>query len=681
MLGTDEQAPAVLDRGSESDAALHSGSTDQVEQLACTMRESLSAEAVLIAERCPDGTLVPAGATGLAAGAMTELLDALSRIDGRPLGAIAANQDFDAAVAALTDGGELAFCVPLAVDGERVGVLCIHPGEGERPDDDVLRSLARHAALSLARARRSRSSSLLPQALALQEEFDRFALSTTCEEELSSMVSSALARILDVPMTALVIFNEDRGVLQMVPGAFGAADERVRSYQISVLDLRSNTARVFATGQPYLSNDAVSDPGIRPAYVQAFGIERVLSVPLTLGSRRIGVLHLANKRNEFTLEDLHRAEALSPRIATAVELARTSFRLRREQRLEGVLCEMALGIAAGAGLQSLLPPALEELSAVTEASVVALIPNDASPVVNRRCSVSPELERTLLVAGSAEPASRSHVMTPQAVGDPGWAAFHAPVELDGVRVATLSALRGRAEPFESDERRALSRVAQLAALAWATESYQQQAAQLARVQERERVSGELHADVQQLLTEAQSRLDTAMTHRSMAAADRERLVQARRLVIRSFTAIRSVAHHLSRPAECDLPLRLRATTSSVEHEFSLPIRLELSPGATDIARALSVPLADLIVKVAREALVNVAKHGGGGCSATVRLNINGDKRLHLTVLDDGVGVGTSGGGHGLSSLRRELREQGGRLQVRAVPTGGTRVLATVPLRG
>jgi signal transduction histidine kinase len=65
----------------------------------------------------------------------------------------------------------------------------------------------------------------------------------------------------------------------------------------------------------------------------------------------------------------------------------------------------------------------------------------------------------------------------------------------------------------------------------------------------------------------------------------------------------------------------------------------------------------------------------------VRLNINGDKRLHLTVVDDGVGVGTTGGGHGLSSLRRELREQGGRLQVRAVPTGGTRVLATVPLRG
>ena len=394
-------------------------------------------------------------------------------------------------------------------------------------------------------------------------------LSTTCEEELSAMVSGALARILGVPMSALVILNEERGVLQMAAGAFGADEERVRSYRTDVLDTRSNTARVFATGQPYLSNSAISDPGIRPEHVQAFAIDRVISVPLTVGTRRIGVLHLANKREDFTLEDLVRAEALAPRVATVVELARTSFRLRREQRLEGVLSQMALGIAAGDGLQSLLPPALEELSAVTAASVVALVPSDASPVVHRRHDARPELERTLLGAATSEVA-----------GDPRWAAYHAPVELDGVRFATLSALRERADPFESDERRALSRVAQLAALAWATESYQQQAAQLARVQERERVSGELHADVQAALDRGTGPAGLRTEQRPNTGGGARQLVHARGLLIRSFTAIRSVAHHLSRPAECDLPLRLRATTSGVEDEFSLPVRLELSAGRT-----------------------------------------------------------------------------------------------------
>lgn len=657
-MGTEEQGVAVLDRGSGFDPVAQPSSADQVGHLARTIRASVSADAVLIAERHPDGTLVPAGAAGMTDAAVGDLLAGLE-----------AGDDLSPGV-----------CVPLAVEGERVGVLCIHPRGGEGPDDDVLRSLARHAALSLARAQRSRSSGLLPGALALQEEFDRLVLSTTCEEELSAMVSGALARILGVPMSALVILDEERGVLQMAAGAFGADEERVRSYQTDVLDTRSNTARVFATGQPYLSNSAISDPGIRPEHVQVFAIDRVLSVPLTVGTRRIGVLHLANKREDFTLEDLVRAEALAPRVATVVELARTSFRLRREQRLEGILSQMALGIAAGAGLQSLLPPALEELSAVTSASVVALVPSDASPVVHRRRDARPELERTLLGAAQPDSAPRTGAATSEAVGEPSWAAFHAPVELDGVRFATLSALRERADPFESDERRALSRVAQLAALAWATESYLQQAAQLARVQERERVSGELHADAKQLLIEAQARLDSVLGNGPIPAPAREKLVHARGLLIRSFTAIRSVAHHLSRPAECDLPLRLRATTSGVQDEFSLPVRLELSAEANDIARALPVPQADLIVKVAREALVNAAKHGGGDCRATVRLELNGDRRLHLTVVDDGVGVGATGGGHGLASLRRELREHGGRLQVRAVPSGGTRILASLPVR-
>lgn len=657
-MGTEEQGVAVLDRGSGFDPAAQPSSADQVEHLARTIRASVAADAVLIAERHPDGKLVTAGAAGMSESAAEGLLAGLEAGDDPSPGV----------------------CVPLAVEGERVGVLCIHPRGGEAPDDDVLRSLARHAALSLARAQRSRSPGLLPGAVALQEEFDRLVLSTTCEEELSAMVSGALARILGVPMSALVIFNEERGLLQMAAGAFGADEERVRSYRTDVLDTRSNTARVFATGQPYLSNSAISDPGIRPEHVQVFAIDRVLSVPLTVGTRRIGVLHLANKREDFTLEDLVRAEALAPRVATVVELARTSFRLRREQRLEGILSQMALGIAAGAGLQSLLPPALEELSAVTEASVVGLVPSDASPVVHRRRDARPELERALLGAAQPDSAPRTGAAASQAEGEPSWAAFHAPVELDGVRFATLSALRGRADPFESDERRALSRVAQLAALAWATESYLQQAAQLARVQERERVSGELHADAKQLLIEAQARLDSVLGNGPIPAPAREKLVHARGLLIRSFTAIRSVAHHLSRPAECDLPLRLRATTSGVQDEFSLPVRLELSAEANDIARALPVPQADLIVKVAREALVNAAKHGGGDCRATVRLDLNGERRLHLTVVDDGVGVGARGPGHGLASLRRELREHGGRLQVRAVASGGTRVLASLPVR-
>jgi signal transduction histidine kinase len=683
MLTTDDQRVAVGVGASRSGSRFVRGPELPVSELARTIGETVQAGGVLILAR-REAALVPAGVTNVDEAAVRNLLPFLAGVDPASAPAVAelAGPDAPDAAAVGRSGFSGGVYAPLSIDDEDVGLLCLLFRDGKRPAEDVVLSLARHAAVALARTHAEAPAAPVPHARELQAEFDRFAISTASEEELSAKVAEALAGILGAPMSALMVYDDERRVLQMAAGSFGADDERVRSYHISVLDPRSNTARVFATGQPYLSNDAVSDPGIRPAYVDAFGIKRLLSVPLAVGARRIGVLHLANKALDFTLDDLVRAEAVAPRVATVVELARASFRLRREQRLEGVLSQMALGIASGESLQALLPAALDELSAVTGASVVALVPADGRPVVHRRCAARPELEEALVATARAQPPRGAEVVTPQAVGDPGWAAFHAPVELERDRIATLSALRCRAEPFAADERRALARVAQLATLAWATESYQQQASQLARLQERRRVSGELHDDVQQLLVEAQSRLDSTLSDRSVDASATERLRHARGLMIRGFTAIRSVAHHLTRPAACDLPLRLRAATSSVGDEFRLPVRLEISPEAAALARDLPSPLADLVVKAARETLVNAAKHGGGHCQATLSLDLCGDDRLRLTVSDDGVGVCARSRtrGHGLVALRRELREHGGRLEVRAARSGGTRVMAIVPVR-
>src|SRR5688572_8696229 len=125
-MASDEVGLAVLGSGPGPRAAPHHRSPDHVELLACTIRERLSADAVVIAHRCPDGTLAPAGVTGLGDPSVTALLAALSGSD-------ASADDLDPAEAGALGGDDLlkALCVPLAVDGERVGVLCVHPRRGE----------------------------------------------------------------------------------------------------------------------------------------------------------------------------------------------------------------------------------------------------------------------------------------------------------------------------------------------------------------------------------------------------------------------------------------------------------------------------------------------------------------------------------------------------------------------
>ena len=53
-----------------------------------------------------------------------------------------------------------------------------------------------------------------------------------------------------------MLWDHKHNVLQMVPGSFYADAKTAASYRIDGSNLLSNAVRVFATGQPYLSNAA-----------------------------------------------------------------------------------------------------------------------------------------------------------------------------------------------------------------------------------------------------------------------------------------------------------------------------------------------------------------------------------------------------------------------------------------
>jgi signal transduction histidine kinase len=442
----------------------------------------------------------------------------------------------------------------------------------------------------------------------------------------------------------------------------------------------SNAARVFTTGHPYLSNDATADPGIIQDYVDAFHIQRLLSLPLKLSERAIGVLHLANKPTEFTIQDVRRAEVLAPRVAIVVELAKTVYRLRRQRLFEGVLSKVAVAIASGQSVQDFLSPALDQLRVSLEATALALVPEGMPPVVSGGSREHEELEKIILTEAADMPGMRAYVVGPQKAGDPGWAAFHVPVQLGRQRIGTLAALRARGEPFTQEERDALSRLANLTAVAWASERYQQQRAELARLEERQRIADDLHDDVAQILFGALLQLDVIINASQINGDVGDAIERARKLLVRGDSAIRTVIHHLSRPVHADLAQRLMTLVSECEVEFRLPIHLEISPDATAAAKGLGKALSDLMLKVARESLVNAAKHAGP-CRVLVRLALSTRGRLILTVVDDGVGGATTNSArpHGLSSLRRNIAEHGGAVRLHHGPTGGWKVTASVPL--
>jgi signal transduction histidine kinase len=661
--------------------------------LAVAAQRALGSDAVVIVSSSPvrAGSSQPrtrtAAADGLPEGTLEDLQRGLTQLDGaldlsgRDLLSIPflAGTRLAGAKIILSHGFAAVLCAPVELDDQRVGTIYALKREPGRFVNEVLIStFARQAAIATGNRRLHRRSASLAGRLQGLAALDELVLSAHNFNELSRAINETVAPIFGVAKTGIMIWDERREVLQMIAGSFGAKEENTLSCQVNVLDSHSNSARVFTTGRAYISNHAEGDAGIMQEYVDAFEIDRLLSVPLTMAGRPIGVLHLANKQEDFVVEDLQRAEALTPRIAGVVELARTLFRLRRQQRLEEILSRVAVAIASGEGVKDFLTAALAELGEAVEATFMAMVPAEGQPALWRK-SASP-LEEVVLAEVRGRPGMRAYVVGPQKAGDPGWAVFYAPVHLGGQRVGTLAALRTRGEPFAQEERRAIVRLAGLAALSFATERYQQQRAELARLQERQRIADDLHDDVAQILFAAQLNLDAILEREQVDDLTAAGIARALGLLIRGDTAIRKVIHQLSSPGTADFGQRLAAVVVSVEQEFSLAIHLRLQQPSVPVANRLRKPAAEALLKVARESLVNAAKHAGP-CRVSVLLELTDRGRLLLSVVDDGVGANgaPSDRGHGLTSLRRTVDEHGGCLRIGRGPAGGTKVTASLPV--
>jgi signal transduction histidine kinase len=619
-------------------------------------RRVTGAEAVVVALRHEDGSFA---------------IDAHAGLEQRELDALR-----DSLAAGATDGLKREFdgvlTSPIVVDGSDRGLIAaLRRSSGAFEHQELLDTFAVQIGLCLAVATRP---PVYDEMLETWAVLDRLVLSAHSLAELARELTAVIGPLFGNARIGVMIADRQRSVLQMMPGAFGADDDAAASHRVGFFDPRSNSARVFTTGLPYLSNASCGDTGIRQEYVDVFDLSRVLSIPLG----KIGVLHIADGEADFDLDDLERATALAPRIASIVELAALLYRSRREQRVEETICRAAVTVASGDSIHKVMQAALRELCEATEADLLAFVIDDGPPILVTRGRRDPEIERTVLDEAGTEPGVRAYVVGPQRAGDPGWAAFYVPVALSGMRVGTLAALRLHGEPFARGERRSFARMANVAALNYATERYQQQRAELARLQERQRLADDLHDDVAQMLFAAQLSLDSILAEDEVPDDVAQRIARARGLLIRGDTAIRTVIHKLSSPRAADIVTRLSSVVSEVEEEFSLPIHVEADPGAVQAGRGLRRAASDALMKAAREALVNAAKHAGP-CRVTVKL-VAAPGHLRLTVADDGIGGRSPSAGHhhGLAAIEQLVEDQSGQTEVRHGESGGTVVTVIMP---
>lgn len=517
--------------------------------------------------------------------------------------------------------------------------------------------------------------------IVLAREMSELALTADSYEDLMGGVTAAIAPLLDATKVGIGLWHGDSHYLQLLPGSFGSDAAMAASSQTRGSDPRSGASRVRMTGKPYYTNDLeVGIPRYAP-WLRLMGVHRLMTLPIPIAGRIGGVLHIANKRTPFVDADMEKAAEVVPFVAGAMEQVRHRLETRRNEALATVVTRAGTAVAQGEPLTRFRASVLDEFCSTVGASMLAIsFDTGDPPIVVRNGEPADSAAEKAFMAASAGggTALRTATRRPRAALDVGWSALHAPVMIGGQREATFSLLRVPCEAFSRDEMAAIRRMANITALAWATERFHQERLEAARMRERQRIADDLHDHVAQILFSGQLTVQSILEQLGDNAPLLPAVARARDLLARSQNSIREVINHLSSPIPGGLLPGFSSLAESVKEEFGIRINVSAGPGLAAL-QDVSPGTAEIALRATREAAINAAKHAAG-CEVWIQLRAQ-RRRLIVAIEDNGPGMPAKrrAEGYGLRAMRRNLYEHGGLLRIGKSARGGTKYLISFPL--
>ncbi|MBI3550272.1 MAG: GAF domain-containing sensor histidine kinase [Elusimicrobia bacterium] len=156
--------------------------------------------------------------------------------------------------------------------------------------------------------------------------------------EMLGAVVSIVARAMEADLCAFLLFDEPSGELVTQPGAFGLGEDEGSLYRVPVTNHQSSSVRVFLSGEPFITGDAQNDPRVQGALSRLWRCHSLLVVPLTLESKRIGVMRVGSFRsNFFTPDHIRLSAVIAEEAVVLVESAMLNRKLSEaNQRLSEI---------------------------------------------------------------------------------------------------------------------------------------------------------------------------------------------------------------------------------------------------------------------------------------------------------------------------------------------------------
>ncbi|MDQ2935322.1 MAG: GAF domain-containing sensor histidine kinase [Chloroflexota bacterium] len=257
-----------------------------------------------------------------------------------------------------------------------------------------------------------------------------------------------------------------------------------------------------------------------------------------------------------------------------------------------------------------------------------------------------------------------------------------PVTVKGTVVGRLYLTNKQDAPeFSADDQALIETFALHAGIAIENAHLHEQVQRLAVVDERDRISRDLHDSVIQMIYAVTLSLDDVPELVSQAPGEaRERVDDAIDALHGVISDIRNFIFGL-------LPLLLdsgslldglRALASELRRNTTVEVEV-----AGEEPGGLSIEVIAELLSITREALANVARHSGAK-HASLEVAAP-DESVRLEIADDGGGLmpdtDTVEGHHGLANMRARAEALGGTFDLQSGQDVGTRIIVVIPLTG
>lgn len=508
---------------------------------------------------------------------------------------------------------------------------------------------------------------------------------------LRAIVHTA-AELVDARYGALGVRGYDHRLVEFV---YEGIDEETRHLIGSLPEGRGVLGALIEEPKPIRLDDISRHPASVGFPLHHPPMRTFLGVPVRIRDEVFGNLYLTEKADgqPFSDDDEVLVQALAAAAGIAVDNARLFEESRTREAWIEATRDIGTQMLAGADPAMVFRLIAEEaLTLMAGAATLVAVPlDDEAPacevddlvIVEVAGEISPAVKQMTVAVSGTSIGGVFHDRTPRRFDrldlavdgpvEPG-PALVLPLRAADTVAGVLVALRSADEqPFSDKQLDMMAAFADQAALAWRLATAQRQMREVEILTDRDRIARDLHDHVIQRLF--------AVGLTLQGAAPRARVPAVRESIYSSIDDLQEIIQEI-RSAIFDLhagPSRatgLRHRLDKVIDQLAIPA-LHTTVQYTGPLSVVDTVLANHAEAVLREAVSNAVRHAN---ATSLAINVSGEDDVRVEVVDDGVGISGDITESGLRNLRQRADDAGGEFTVENMPTGGTLLRWSAPLR-